>query len=95
MQIKHVRSKNLRLWIETGRSKSISPQIIARLRLMVQFLDAVQTVDQLRQPPNFGFHALKGDRQGTFAMTLTRNWRLTFRLEGTDSIVELDMEDYH
>jgi len=32
---------------------------------------------------------------GTCAMTLTRNWRLTFRVTERRSIVDLDLEDYH
>ena len=40
-------------------------------------------------------HALKGDRSETFAMTLSRNWRLTFTLVGERAIGDVDLEDYH
>ena len=49
----------------------------------------------LATPPNFGFHALTGDRKGTYAMTLTKNWRMTFTKVDDQTIGDLDLEDYH
>jgi proteic killer suppression protein len=28
-------------------------------------------------------------------MTVTRNWRLTFRLNEDGALIDLDLEDYH
>jgi proteic killer suppression protein len=39
-------------------------------------------------------HELKGDRQGTWSISLTGNWRITFRFEDEDAI-DVDLEDYH
>ncbi len=39
-------------------------------------------------------HILTGDRKGTWALSVTRNWRMTFRIEG-DELVDLNLEDYH
>lgn len=66
-----------------------------RLIDMLAFIDAASTFDDLSTPPNFGFHALTGDRAGRFAMTVTKNWRLTFVKAGDRSIADLDLEDYH
>ena len=41
-----------------------------------------------------GFHALRGDLKGRYAMIVSRNWRLTFGWDGEDAI-EVDLEDYH
>jgi len=41
-----------------------------------------------------GFHALRGDFKGRYAMAVSRNWRLTFGWDGEDAI-EVDLEDYH
>lgn len=32
--------------------------------------------------------------QGTWSLHVTRNWRLTFRIE-SDEIFDVDYEDYH
>jgi proteic killer suppression protein len=66
-----------------------------RLTDMVAFILAAQKFDDLSMPPNFGFHALTGDRTGSFAMTVTKNWRMTFVKVGDQAIAQLDLEDYH
>jgi len=41
-----------------------------------------------------GFHALRGNLRGRYAMTVSRNWRMTFGWDGEDA-VDIDLEDYH
>jgi proteic killer suppression protein len=43
----------------------------------------------------YALHELPGDRAGTWAMTVTRNWRMTFRLNAQDALEDMDLEDYH
>ena len=40
------------------------------------------------------FHALKGDLAGHFAVTVNKNWRLSFTFEGEDAVL-VDYQDYH
>ncbi len=68
---------------------------VERLRRMLAFIDATDSFDELAIPPNYGFHALTGDRDGWFAMTITRNWRLVFTKVDETTIANLDLEDYH
>jgi len=44
--------------------------------------------------PGFGYHELKGDRKGTHAVWVTRNWRITFKWRD-EGPYDIDMEDYH
>jgi toxin HigB-1 len=44
--------------------------------------------------PGFDFHQLKGDRKGTYSVSVSGNWRITFRFEG-ENAVDVDLEDYH
>ena len=37
---------------------------------------------------------LAGDRKGCWSFHVTRNWRLTFRVDGKE-IIDIDFEDYH
>lgn len=46
-------------------------------------------------PPNYGLHELVGDKAGQWAMTVTKNWRLTFIKIDDVTISELNLEDYH
>jgi len=95
MEIESVRHKALKAFLVSGRPKGIDAKVAQRLRNMVAFLAAASSVNELRIPPNFGFHFLTGDREGVAAMTVTRNWRLTFRVADEDRIADLDLEDYH
>lgn len=93
MEIGSIRHKALRRFAETGKAKGLNEP--DRIRRMIAFLAAADTLEDLSTPPNFGFHPLTGDRSGTYAMTVTRNWRMTFALAEDGSIADLDMEDYH
>ena len=44
--------------------------------------------------PGYKFHALKGDRKGEYAVSVTGNWRITFELSGDDAM-SVNLEDYH
>ncbi len=60
---------------------------------MLDRLDAVLRPQDMNIP-GYKFHPLTGDRKGTYAMTVTANWRITFRFGGADAI-DVDLEDYH
>lgn len=95
MEIESVRHKALRRFIETGKPKGLNAGVANRLRMMIAYLVAIDSVDELRIPPNWGAHELSGDRSGTWSMTVTKNWRMTFRPGDEGAIVDLDLEDYH
>lgn len=95
MEIESVRHKALRAFLETGRPIGIDARLVGRLRNMIALLNAAATAEELKIPPNFGFHRLTGDRTGTAAMTVTKNWRLTFKVTAAHAIIDLDLEDYH
>ncbi len=44
--------------------------------------------------PGFGFHGLKGDQKGTYAVSVSGNWRITFQFQGQDA-AGVNLEDYH
>jgi proteic killer suppression protein len=95
VEIDSVRHKALRSFIETGNAKGIDARLIGRIRNIVAFLTAAAHIDELGTLPNFGFHPLVGNRAGSYAMTLTRNWRLTFTVTRNQSLADLDLEDHH
>ena len=94
MEIESIRHKGLHRFFETGNPKGIVGDTV-RLRKMLAFIDAAASLDELSVPPNYGLHALSGDRAGTWSMTITRNWRLTFRVNDQGALEDMDMEDYH
>jgi proteic killer suppression protein len=44
--------------------------------------------------PGYKFHLLLGELKGTYAVSVTKNWRITFKFDGEDAI-DVNLEDYH
>jgi Plasmid maintenance system killer protein len=95
MEVESVSHKALRRFIETGKPRGLPADVVDRLLRMVSFLMDAGSPNELATPPNYGFDELKGDRKGTFAMTVTPNWLLTFEFNEHSGIIDLDLEDYH
>ncbi len=93
MEIESIAHKALRRFVETGEAQGLIEA--DRLRKMIAFMVAAETLDEVATPPNYGFHALAGDRAGTYSMVVTRNWRMTFGVNADDALIDLDLEDYH
>lgn len=65
----------------------------ARLDRMLDRLDAaIEPADM--NMPGWRWHPLRGDREGTFAVAVSGNLRLTFRFDG-ENATDVDLEDYH
>lgn len=95
MEIESISDKALRRFFETGNAKGIDGNLVDRLRKMLNYIVNADDFDELKVPPNYGLHALTGDRAGTWSMTVTKNWRLTFVKIDDRTIADLDLEDYH
>lgn len=94
MDIESITHKGLRRFFETGNAKGLVGDT-ARIRKMLAFINAAGSFDELAVPPNYGLHELVGDKTGRWAMTVTKNWRLTFIKIDEETIADLDLEDYH
>lgn len=44
--------------------------------------------------PGYRLHLLKGERDGLWAIDVSKNWRIVFRFEDGDAYV-VNYEDYH
>lgn len=61
---------------------------------MFAVLDQMKHTDELKSWPLWKVHALTGNRKGTWSLHVTRNWRLTFRVEDGE-LLDVNFEDYH
>jgi toxin HigB-1 len=56
----------------------------------------MESEDELALVPHWKAHRLAGDRKGAWSLFVSRNWRLTFRVDKDElEILDLDFEDYH
>lgn len=96
MKIRGFTHKGLKRLYQEDSIKGIPPDSADKLRKMLAFLDEMQHSDELRSLSGWNAHTLTGDRKGTWSLTVTRNRRLTFRIdEAEGDIRDLDLEDYH
>jgi toxin HigB-1 len=91
--IRTFRHKGLRQLFETGKSRSVAADLARRLIRQMDFLNrAIQPSDM--NLPGYRLHELKGERKGTWSVTVSGNWRLTFTLREGHAF-DVDLEDYH
>jgi proteic killer suppression protein len=91
VDIESIRHKALKRLATKGDRRIMEAD---RLIDMLAFMVAAPDLDALYTPPNFGFHALTGDRKGSYAMIVTKNWRLSFAVQA-GALTDLNLEDYH
>ncbi|MDN5871056.1 MAG: type II toxin-antitoxin system RelE/ParE family toxin [Nitrococcus sp.] len=94
MRIRSVRHRGLRRFIEDDDRWGIRPDLVSRVRNILTALIAAQDMDGVQGPPGWHIHQLLGDRAGTWSISVSGNWRITFDLDHGE-ICNLDLEDYH
>jgi proteic killer suppression protein len=96
MKIRNVVHKGLRRLIEGDDTSGVQPAVVEKLRRIVSFLQDMEGEDELRTVPSWKAHLLTGGRKGTWSLFVTKNWRITFRIDQDEiEIIDLDYEDYH
>jgi toxin HigB-1 len=79
-----------RLW--EGDPSRVSAALRDRLENVLAVLDAAASASDA-DLPGYRLHALKGPLKGHWSVTISGNWRVTFRMENVDA-VDLDLTDY-
>jgi toxin HigB-1 len=96
MRIRNVIHKGLRHFIEDDDASGLQPAVVVKVQRIVSFLQDMEVEDELRTVQSWKAHMLTGDRKGTWSLSVTRNWRMTFRIDRQEiEIIDLDYEDYH
>lgn len=91
--IKSFRHKGLKLFFETGSKAGINAAHAAKLARQLSRLN-VATSDSDMNLPGWDLHALQGNLQNHWSVSVNGNWRMTFTFEGTDAVL-VDYQDYH
>jgi toxin HigB-1 len=95
VEFESIHHKALRNFAETGKAKGLPGGVVDRRRRMLAYLSVIESVEELKIPPNYGVHMLVEDLAGTWSLTVTKNWRMAFRVNSEGNIELLDLEDYH
>ena len=96
MKIRNVLHRGLRRFIQHDDSSGLPSPVVEKVRNILTFLQEMEDAQELRDIPSWKAHQLTGDRKGTWSLTITRNWRITFRVDQIEGeIFDLNYEDYH
>lgn len=96
MIIRSVRHRGLKRLIEDNQTKGLRPDMVNRVRIILTALIVAEDIKMFREgaPPGWRVHQLSGDRKGTWSISTSGNWRITFE-EENGYLDLLDLEDYH
>jgi proteic killer suppression protein len=87
------RHKGLERFFLRGTTAGIQAKHARRLRLLLGRLNVAREPRDMGLP-GLDLHRLKGERKGTWAVTVSGNWRITFPFSGLD-VANVEYEDYH
>ena len=91
--IKKFKHKGLRKLFESGVSSGIQPQHATRLRQILALLETAESIQDM-DLPGLNLHELRVQRKGIYAIKVSGNWRITFKIINGD-ILDVNYEDYH
>jgi len=96
VKIRNFAHKGLKALYAEDSAKGVPPDSLDKLRKMLAFLDDMLHPGELRSLPAWKAHTLTGDRKAAWSLSVTRNRRLTFRIDLAErEICDLNLEDYH
>jgi len=91
--IETIKHKGLRRFYEKNDRSGIRPDLVGKVEKVLSALEAASGPEEMALPM-FRLHPLRGDRRGTYSVTVKANWRVTFRFhEG--AAYDVNLQDYH
>ena len=78
----------------TGKSKRFPADIAKRAARKLEYVDLAIRLDDLRVPSGNRLHALEGNRQGQYSVSINDQWRICFRFVDGDAY-DVEICDYH
>jgi proteic killer suppression protein len=91
--IRSFRHRGLKALYEGRNERRVAPHHVVRLRDILAVLDRSRGPDEM-DLPGFRLHPLKGALKGHWAVSVSGNWRVTFRFEAGEAH-DVDYLDYH
>ncbi len=91
--IRSFRHRGLKRRYERGDVSRVGSDLSDRVALALADLDDARKPSDL-DLPGYRLHPLKGDLKGYWSISISGNWRVTFRIEDGDAY-DVDLTDYH
>ena len=91
--IQSFRHKGLERLYEKGDRRRIPPEHVSKVERILARLDVATRPSDMNLP-GYRLHPLKAGLAGHWAVSISRNWRLTFRFSAGNAY-DVDLLDYH
>ena len=91
--IKSFRHKGIERFFLKGTKSGIQATHAAKLSRQLQRLNVARRPEDMNLP-GWRLHALRGNLDRHWSVSVSGNWRLTFSFEGQDAVL-VDYQDYH
>jgi proteic killer suppression protein len=91
--IRRFRHRGLKRLYERDDRSGVNAAHVGRLERILTLLDVAQRPADI-DLPGYRLHPLKGERKGEWSVSVSGNWRVTFRFDEGD-VTDLNYEDYH
>lgn len=91
--IQKFKHKGLKQLFESDISSGVNPQHVMRLRKILALLETAETLEDM-DLPGLELHQFKGNHKGIWAVKVSENWRITFKIQNGD-VFDVNYEDYH
>lgn len=88
-----IKDAALQRLVKRGDASKIDPRWRRKVERIMHLLDIAGSPLELNLP-GLGFHELTENRAGTYALWISRNWRITFKWSDQGPF-DVDKEDYH
>ena len=91
--IRSFHHRGLRRLFERGDPSRVGPDQWDRNTLALADLEAASKPSDV-DLPGYRLHPLRGDLEGLWSISISGNWRITFRFED-GNVYDVDLVDYH
>ncbi|MCY4528518.1 MAG: type II toxin-antitoxin system RelE/ParE family toxin [Chloroflexi bacterium] len=91
--IRSFRHRGLRRLYERDDPSRVAAFLANRIAVVLADLDEVSNPRDIDMP-GYRLHPLKGQMRGLWSISVSGNWRITFRFEDGD-VHDVDLVDYH
>ena len=78
---------------ESGSSAGIQPEYPNRLRKILALLETAESPHDM-DLPGLGLHPLKENREGSWSVSISGNWRVAFQFKKSN-LTDVNYEDYY
>ncbi len=92
--IKGKTTQNIFDGINSKAARRVPNELHERTRDLLDAINAIHRVDDLKSPPSNRLHKLKGDLKEFWSVSINNQWRIIFKWDGSNAS-EVEITDYH